>query len=132
MFDITHGTNSEGRPLGISSSCDSNMNVFTPFRVFMPSECPWVLMWIFKTAIPYLLGLEALYHIQLVLSDDDPKIYKSFDEVEDEIYPNAMHGPGRFHLVKKSLDRLKVELQGFSRAIIRNQVITMKHWYIVG
>ena len=101
MFDITHGTNKEARPLGKSSSCNSNMNMFTPFRVFMPSECHWVFIWIFKTAISFLLGLEALSRVQLVLSDGDPKIYKSFDEVKDEIYPNAMHGLCRFHLVKK-------------------------------
>ena len=128
MFDITHGTNKEGRPLGISSSCDSNMNVFTPFRVFMPSECHWVFIWIFKTAIPFLIGLEALARVQLVLSNGDSKIFKSFDEVKDEIYPNAMHGLCRFHLVKQSLDRLKGEFHGFSRAIVRNQVTTMKHW----
>ena len=75
MFDVTSGKNSEGRPLGVSSSCDYNMDVFTPFRVFMPSECRWVFLWIFKTAIPYLLGNAVLSRVQLVLTDGDSKIY---------------------------------------------------------
>ena len=41
MFDVTHSTNTEARPLGLSASIDHNMKVFTPFRVFMPSECQW-------------------------------------------------------------------------------------------
>jgi hypothetical protein len=39
MFDVTFGTNTESRPLSVSASMDGNMNVFTPFRVFMPSQC---------------------------------------------------------------------------------------------
>ena len=35
MFNITFGTNTEGRPLGVATSIDSNVKVFTPFRVFM-------------------------------------------------------------------------------------------------
>ena len=60
MFDVTSGTNSEGRPLGVSSACDGNMDVFTPFCVFMPSECQQVFDWIISTAIPYLLGVDVL------------------------------------------------------------------------
>ena len=41
MFDVTQSTNTEARPLGLSVSIDHNMKVFTPFRVFMPSECQW-------------------------------------------------------------------------------------------
>ena len=65
MFDVTNGTNSEGRPLGVFSACDGNMDVFTPFLVFMTSECQWVFDWIISTAIPYLLGVEVLLRVQL-------------------------------------------------------------------
>lgn len=41
MFDVTYQTNTEARPLGLAASIDHHMNVFTPFRVFMPSECQW-------------------------------------------------------------------------------------------
>ena len=41
MFDVTHSTNTEAQPLGLSALIDHNMKVFTPFPVFMPSECQW-------------------------------------------------------------------------------------------
>lgn len=41
MSDVTYQTNTEARPLGLSASIDHGMNVFTPFRVFMRSECQW-------------------------------------------------------------------------------------------
>ena len=37
MFDVTLGTNTDGRLLGVSISIDSNINVFTLFTVFVPS-----------------------------------------------------------------------------------------------
>ena len=42
LFDVTFGTNREGRPLGMSCAFDQNMNTFVPVRVYMPSECQWV------------------------------------------------------------------------------------------
>jgi hypothetical protein len=56
MFDVTFGTNTESQPLGVSASMDGNMNVFTPFRVFVPSQCQWVFDWIIGNAMPSLLG----------------------------------------------------------------------------
>lgn len=41
MFDVTYQTNAEAQPLGLATGINQSMNVFTPFRVFMPSECQW-------------------------------------------------------------------------------------------
>ena len=60
LFDVTHKTNNEKRPLGIFAGIDQNMEAFTPLRIFMPSECQWVLYWIFASACPALLGTEPL------------------------------------------------------------------------
>ena len=40
MFgDVTFQTNNEGRPLGVTCSPDGkNMNIFTPFRAFLPEK----------------------------------------------------------------------------------------------
>ena len=39
MFDVTFQMNSnEGRPLGVTCSPDGNMNIFTPFRAFLPEK----------------------------------------------------------------------------------------------
>ena len=128
MFDVTHGTNSEGRPLGVSSSCDGNMEVFTPFRVFMPSECQWVFQWIISTAIPSLLGTESLSRVQLFLTDGDSKIYKCFDNVQPTLYPNAVHGLCVYHLVAQGIDKIKSQFRGLTRVDVINQIKTTKHW----
>jgi len=92
MFDCTASTNSEHRPLAVTCSPDGNMEVFTPVRAFLPSECKWVFKWMFETAIPELLGNDALGRTQLMLSDGDSNIYNSFDSVQKKLYPNAVHG----------------------------------------
>ena len=99
MFDVTFGTNVESRPLGVTASMDGNMNVFTPFRVFMPSQCQWVFHWIFGTAMPSLLGNDALSWIQIFLSDGDSKIYNSFDAFREKNMPLAVHVLCLYHLV---------------------------------
>jgi hypothetical protein len=78
MFDVTFGTNTESRPLGVSASMDGNdnMNVFTPFRMFMPSQCQWLCDWTIGNAMPSLLG-NSLKSVQLFMSDGDPKIYSA-------------------------------------------------------
>jgi hypothetical protein len=76
MFDVTFGTNTESRPLGVSASMDGNMNVFTSFCIFMPSQCQWVFDWTIGNAMPSLLG-NSLKRVQLFMSDGDPKIYSA-------------------------------------------------------
>ena len=128
MFDVTYGTNTEARPLGVSASTNANMEVFTPFRVFMPSECMWVFDWIIGSAIPDLLGKEPLRRVQLFLTDGDPKIYRSFDKHQSELMPNARHGLCVYHLVTKGLEKLKPELCGMIKRNVIDQIATFKHW----
>jgi hypothetical protein len=56
MFDVTMGTNNEGRPLGISLSIDGNMEVFTPFRVFLPAQTKFAFDWTLSYAIATIMG----------------------------------------------------------------------------
>ena len=105
MIDVTYGTNSEGRPLGLTACVDADMKSFTPLRAFMPSECSWVFRWIWETAIPTLLGRQNLTRVQLVLSDGDAKIYEQFNQVQKELYPNACHGLCIFHLIVPPLQK---------------------------
>jgi len=83
MFDCTHQTNIERRPLGIATGGDQNMEVFTPFRVFMPSQQQWVFDWIFCSCIPTLMGPEILERTMLVLTDVDKQIYGAFDNMQE-------------------------------------------------
>ena len=79
MFDVTHQTNEEKRPLGIAAAVDQNMEIFTPFRVFMPSQQQWVFDWIFRSCIPVLMGPHILERTQLVLTDGDKQMHGAFD-----------------------------------------------------
>ena len=109
MIDVTYGTNSEGRPLGLTACFDPNMKSFTPLRVFMPSECCWVFRWIFGTAIPTLLGQQNLNRVLFLLTDGDPKIYESWNQVREEFYPSACHGLCIYHLILQPLQRLTTD-----------------------
>ena len=80
MFDVTMSTNNEARPEGIAASVDGNMQVFTPFRVFLPSQCGWV----FGSAAPTLLGAQNLRRLQLLLTDGDSKMYNAFERHRHE------------------------------------------------
>ena len=122
MVDVTHGTNSETRPLCVSASIDANMKTFTPIRAFLPSECQWVFHWLWASAIPSLLGIEAIRRIQLVLSDGDPKIYIPLDNVIKKLYPSAVHGLCSFHLVSQPLQRLR--LQGRDKPQVKRVIET--------
>ena len=106
MFDVTFGTNNEGRPMGVTACPDGDMNIFTPVRAFLPSQCRWVFDWVFRTVFPSLLGREPLKRLQLLLSDGDEKIYNAFDSVKSELYPRARHGLCLYHLVTQKLQDL--------------------------
>jgi len=107
MFDVTFQTNNEGCPLGVTCSPDGNMNIFTPIRAFLPSQCRWVFDWVFGTAMPILLGKEPLRRMQLLLSDGDRNIYEAFESKQLELYPQAKHGLCLYHLVTQTLEKME-------------------------
>jgi hypothetical protein len=108
MLDVTFGTNSEGRPLAVTASFDASLKTFSPIRAFLPSECQWVFLWMWTTAIPTLLGHDNINRTQLVLTDGDSKIYNPFNSVQATLYPSAIHGLCKFHLVTQPLQKLDI------------------------
>jgi hypothetical protein len=112
MVDVTFGTNSEGRPLAVTASFDAFLKTFTPIRAFLPSECQWVFLWMWATAIPALLGRDNINRTQLVLTDGDSKIYNPFNSVQAALYPSAIHGLCKFHLVTQPLQKLDIRERG--------------------
>ena len=129
MFDVTFGTNYEHRPLGMTASPDGDMNVFTPVRAFLPSECSWVFDWVFRTAFPTLLGKESLKRTQLVMSDGDKQIYNAFDGCQQELYPNAKHGLCAYHLVSKQLhERMSSRMLEAWEPASLDMITTFKLW----
>lgn len=126
LFDVTFQTNREGRPLGVVAAIDSNMEVFTPLRVFMPSEQGWVFDWIFKSCIPNLLGRENIKRTNVVLTDGARQMYSAFDVNQKDLYPNAVHVLCMYHLVNKGLERLNCRLLGTDREIVKGHIDTFK------
>jgi len=108
MIDITWQTNNEGRPLAVSASFDSQLKTFTPLRAFLPSECQWVFLWLWTTAIPTLLGKENISRTQLVLTDGDINMYNPFNTVKAALYPSAIHGLCIYHLVTQPMGKLDI------------------------
>jgi MULE transposase domain len=136
MFDCTHQTNSERRPLGIGAGVDQNMEIFTPFCVFMPSQQQWVFDWIFRCCIPTLMGPGILERTQLVLTDGDKQMYGAFDNVQEAFYPNAKHGLCMYHLVNKGIERVQCRLRRQDKTRVNDLVHTFKTsiftWFQLG
>jgi hypothetical protein len=103
MCDVTFQTNGEGRPLFVTAAFDAYMKTFTPVRAFLPSECQWVFHWLWRTAIPALLGKDNIARTQFVLTDGDPKMYIPFDSIKEDLYPAAI-----YHLVIQGMQKLKI------------------------
>jgi hypothetical protein len=56
-IDCTADTNIESRPFLSVTGRDSNGHMFSVIRaLFLPNERAWVFRWIFRTAMPVLLG----------------------------------------------------------------------------
>ena len=128
MLDVTFGTNAETRPLGLTASIDGNMNLFTPVRVFMPSQCQWVFVWIFMTAIPGLLDKASLRILQMFLSDGDDKIYLAFEKAKSVYMPFAVHQLCVYHLVTQGIENMcRKQLTGLSQSAVQDQLATFKH-----
>ena len=127
MFDVTFKTNNEKRPLGIFAGIDQNMDVFTPMRVFMPSEFQWVFSWIIGVAMISLLGREPLSRMKLFLTDGYSKIYCSYDQHKSDDMPASEHGICDYHLVNKVLENLIPKLLGWDRDYVKSQISTFKY-----
>ena len=126
MMDVTFGTNSETRPLCMTAGLDGNMNVFTPVRAFMPSQCQWVFDWIFSTALPRLMG-SSLQRVQICLTDGDSKIYNAYDKTKDKNMPHSVHMLCIYHLVTQGLENIRPKLSGLGDIDVKNQIATFKH-----
>ena len=128
MFDVTFKTNNEKRPLGVFAGIDQNMDVFTPMRVFMPSECQWVFSWIIGVAMISLLEREPLSRTKFFLTDGDSKIYRSYDQHKSTVMPKSDHGLCDYHLVNKGLENLIPKLLGWDHDVVKSQISTFKYW----
>jgi hypothetical protein len=59
-IDVAFGTNSEQRPLVSGTTKLSTNQTMTHFHAFLPCLARWAYKWTFGTAMPLLLGKQAL------------------------------------------------------------------------
>ena len=102
------------------------MKVFTPVRVFMPSQCQWMFDWIFSKALPCLLKPSALQQTQIFICDEDSKIYNAFDKFRIRFMPNAIHQLCVYHLIVQKIEDLNKELIGLGKKEVKDQIRTFQ------
>ena len=69
--DGTHETNNESRQLVRLSVKDSNGKVTVVVRCIAPNERSWFFRWLFREALPVLLGAQSLHSVKLIMTDGD-------------------------------------------------------------
>jgi hypothetical protein len=105
FWDTTQKTNREKRPIFLAAGKDSWNKKFTYLRAFMPSECTWLITWLYKTAMPTLLGASVLKETNLPLTDGDKNEHGPPESlIVWGTFASSIHGLCRFHFV----DRLMV------------------------
>jgi hypothetical protein len=70
-IDTTYGTNRENIPLLVFAGTDNNRKKITELSTFLPSEHEWVFLYVFKVAIPSLIGEATVEHINQINTDGD-------------------------------------------------------------
>jgi hypothetical protein len=75
FWDTQQKTNRERRPCFLGCGKDSENRCFTYLWAFMPSECRWVLDWLYSKIMPTLLGRTYLQKTILSLTNGDNNEY---------------------------------------------------------
>jgi len=99
MVDTVGDTNNEKRPLLTITGKDSNGQMFTVLRAFLPNEKAWAFNWIFSVVLPTLLGSTLMQRVNHVICDGDPQEYQQIDAAIKRHFPQATRGRCGFHLI---------------------------------
>jgi hypothetical protein len=100
--DVTHGTNSEKRPLLLYCSQDGNNESFTHTWAFLPSQARWVFNWFFSQAIPTLHCADTLKRNYLHATDQDMQECGAFEDARRTVFINAKHRLCSFHKINRN------------------------------
>jgi hypothetical protein len=116
----TYGMNREKRPLLVFYGTDNNRKNFTVLRAFLPSECEWVLHYIFEVAIPSLIGEATVERINQINTDGERQIYNPLTNcILDKSSPwfGFIHVLCNYHMIDK-LFSTKVKITGSNRMLV--------------
>jgi hypothetical protein len=82
IIDTTYKNNAEKRALFLASGITSCNNAFIALNAYLPCERSWLFKWLFKHAVPLLMGESFISRCCLIASDGDPCIYEGGRIVE--------------------------------------------------
>ena len=100
--DITHGTNSEKRPLLLFCGKDGDNKAFTHTWAFLPSQSRWVFDWFFSYACPVLHPSGVLRSNRIHITDQDAQECGAFIDSITEVFPNSKHRLCSFHKIYRN------------------------------
>ena len=100
--DVTHGTNSERRPLLIFCGKDGNNNTFSHTWAFLPNQSRWVFDWFFSYACPILHSPSVLRSNRINITDQDAQECGAFINSIVSVFPNSKHRLCAFHKINRN------------------------------
>lgn len=82
-FDVTEKTNIEKRGLFLGVGQDGNGKIFTNLHCFMPNAQASSFNWIYREAIPYLWGTDAVRFNQVIITDGEEALYLPLTNIQE-------------------------------------------------
>jgi hypothetical protein len=104
-IDGTHKTNNEEWELITFSVQDMNGKQEIAIRCWAPNNRAWLFRWLFQTAIPSLVGLNACQEVQLVLTDGDSQECVQLEAAIGLIFTSAKRRRCGWHIVDRGVVR---------------------------
>jgi hypothetical protein len=100
FVDGTHKTNNEKFTLFTVGVRDENFKMYIVLRAFCPNERGWMFEWLFKEAIPAILGGDACKQVRTIITDGDSQETTELDSaIAAGIYGSAIRRRCGWHIV---------------------------------
>lgn len=108
MFvDGTHKTNNEKYPLFTVGIRDENFNVIVILRAFCPNERGWMFEWLFKEAIPSILGKDVCKKVGTIITDGDSQETTELDAaIAMGVYGDAKRRRCGWHVLHQGIKNI--------------------------
>ena len=127
FIDGTHKTNRLCQPLitvGVKEDGSGKLQVV--IRAVVPNEWAWLFQWLFNTAIPSVMGIEACQDVHLIITDGDSTETSQLDYALESVFITAKQCRCSWHIIHKGWDT-KVKSLG-SGAKAQKIVSVIKCW----
>ena len=97
---MVQDTNKEKRPLLTMTGKDSNGEMFTFLRIYLPNEKAWCFRWAFSVVLPRFFPT-TLSRVKFIMSDGDFTEYTQIDACIQNFLKNAQRGRCGWHIVDR-------------------------------